>query len=190
MADYQYFVVGFIFIIIVGSILGGKSLGEVVSIGIGTIIFAIFAFIVIWLIAWGVSEYKQYKRKEEYKKEKKLERKLIEKLSIIEKKSTDSNYLYFHNKCNKKVYLYIHYLNTSGNWETTGSWKFDANQSSYLSDSNGGMLKSNNSVLFYSIEGDGLNFKGNYKFEKYGEEYNMKKIIDNYDDTEWSYSCN
>lgn len=108
---------------------------------------------------------------------------MIDKLSVEEKKSTDTNFIYFTNKCNKDIELYVHFMNTSGDWETSGSWDFSAKESSYLSSSDG-RLKTNNSILFYQVSGDDIDFSGDYKFKNDGETYYMKKISDNYDDTE------
>ena len=181
-------IVGFIIIVIVGALFGGESFGGVIVTGIIVLIIGAF-------ILGGINEYNKSKKEEEYKREQriiereaKLKEEMVEKLSVEEKKSTDSNYLYFHNKCDKKVTLNIHYLNTSGEWETDGEWNFEANEASYLKSSDG-RLRTNNSILFYSVEGEGIHFNGDYKFKKYGETYNMKKISDNYDDTEWSFSC-
>lgn len=85
----------------------------------------------------------------------------------------------------------IYYLNTSGEWDG-GLWEFDEKKVAYLSDSNG-RLRSNNSILYYFVQsktGNNINFNGTYKIKYDWSSYEMKKVRDEYDTTEWSYSCN
>lgn len=187
--NIEIIVIGFIVIVVLGALFGGKSFGGVIATGIFVATLLVVAFVVF-------SEYKNTQALEEYKevqkqieRDEKLKEEMLEDLSVESKKSTDSNFLHFTNNCNKDVDLHIHFLNESGEWETRGSWEFTASESAYLT-SNDRRLTTNNSILFYHISGKNIDFRGKHKFKEYDETYYMKKINDNYDTTEWSYSCN
>lgn len=181
----------FFVIVVVGALFGGRSFG-------GVILSGIFGLILIGAVAGiGLYLYEQ-KNKEEssderetVKKEEAFKQRMIESLSIEDKVSTDQTDIRFVNKCSKAVSLHIHYLTLSGDWKTKGSWEFDSGDEAYLV-SGGKNIKTKNAILFYSVtskDGSNLNFDGQYKFKYNWDTYNMKKVRDNYDSTEWSYSC-
>jgi len=181
----SYIIVAFFVITIIGVIVGGKTFGGVIGGGIVTIIVIAIILTIFAVVIPKLQAEKDHKASLIKEKEK---QELVESLSIEEKKSKDSNFIRFRNKCNKQVDLTIHYLNTLGEWKTEGIWSFDKDQVSYLS-SNENRLQTNNSILFYHISGDGISFNGSHRFSQYGDIYYMKKVSDNYDTTEWSYSC-
>ncbi len=188
----EYLVGGFILLLIIGAIGGGKSLGEVIVSGIvGIIILAIiFGVISLYFVKEKENERKKEREKEREKEkmEKILEKEkqeILENLSTEDKYSTDSTYIYFNNYCNKKILLYIHYLTPNGYWKTNGPWSFSPSKSNYLADADGEKIKTKNAILFYEIKGNDINFNGKIKI---GDRY-MKKIVDEYDDTTIKYSC-
>jgi uncharacterized membrane protein len=96
----------------------------------------------------------------------------------------------FTNRCSRSVELAIHYMDTSGRWQTEGWWTFAPGESASLNN-NAGRLTSNKATwYFYARTSDNAwEWRGDNRFTLNGTSLGMREMTDTEGDSEWYVSC-
>lgn len=105
--------------------------------------------------------------------------------------STADGYGYwFTNRCSISVELAIHYLDSSGRWQTEGWWTFAPGESAFLTNDAGRLTSNNATWYFYAHTTDNAwEWKGNNRFTLYDRSLGMREMTDTEGDSEWYVSC-
>jgi uncharacterized membrane protein len=97
---------------------------------------------------------------------------------------------HFTNQCSRAVNLAIRYTDASGQWQTTGWWRFTPSESANL-ELNGGSLRSNSRTwFFYAETTDGaLTWGGDQATLLNDRTLSMKQMTAQDGNNDWSVQC-
>jgi uncharacterized membrane protein len=96
----------------------------------------------------------------------------------------------FNNRCSISVELAIHYMDTSGRWQTEGWWVFAPGESAFLTNDAGRLTSNKATWYFYARTSDNAwEWRGDNRFTLNGTPLGMREVTDTEGDSEWYVSC-
>ncbi|MES1240630.1 MAG: DUF1036 domain-containing protein [Acidobacteriota bacterium] len=96
----------------------------------------------------------------------------------------------FTNRCSISVELAIHYMDSSGRWQTEGWWTFAPGETAYLRTEAGRVTSNKATWYFYARTTDNAwEWRGENRFQLNGDPLGMRELTDTEGDSEWYVSC-